>query len=69
MTEGMSESPPPTIVQLREKLAALIINPAVFALDEQLEECVAMCDWLIEQHPSLTARFFLREVRRDEPDD
>jgi hypothetical protein len=57
----MCESPPPTIIQLREKLSALIIDPARFVLDEQLAECVAMCDWLIEQHPSLTAKFFLRE--------
>lgn len=59
---GMSESPPPTVIQLREKLAGLIIDPARFVHDEQLAECLAMVDWLIEQHPSLTAKFVLRRV-------
>lgn len=72
---GMSESPPPTIVQLRAKLAGLILDPATLmdptSMQLALDECVLMCDWLMQQHPSLTAKYFLRlreESRGNPPD-
>lgn len=59
---GMSESPPPTIIQLREAIEAM--RP-VCSDPKQIDLCLDLVAWLIETHPSLTARFFLREVTRD----
>jgi hypothetical protein len=66
----VNESPPPTIVQLRQKLAALIIAPMTLldpiAVQVALDECVEMCDWLMSQHPDLVGDYFLKEARRME---
>jgi hypothetical protein len=54
-----SESPPPTIIQLRAQLVELqwqAESVGRYAGAGALERCIAMVDWLIDQHPQLTER-------------
>lgn len=66
--EGMHDSPPPMIVQLRERLAAVILCPEVL-LDPLrvqlfLDQCVEMCDAIMNQHPDLVRDYFEVEARK-----
>lgn len=62
---GTSDSPPPAIVQLRAKLATLILDPDVFATPARwvvtVDECIGLCDWLVEQHPGLVGDYYLHD--------
>lgn len=64
----MAESPPPMIVQLRQNLAGAILNPSLLrdpvALQIFLDESVAACDWLMDQHPDLVGDYFRHRVRQ-----
>lgn len=66
----MYDSPPPTIVQLRGLLAALIVDTRLVtdpvSVVLELDRCVRLCDWLTQQHPELMrgadGRVYLPEV-------
>lgn len=52
-----TDSPPPAIVQLRELLegaSALNTVGRSTLVARNLDLALALCDWLVDQHPSLT---------------